>query len=505
MTTAVVHDATAPTAGPAALVAGLAAGSARFDVWVLGTFSAGLVHVLIFGWVYPHHRFDTDLMAYLVYFRNWLTHDPSLFDVRYFMHPKPLLVFAFGPLASASAAFYCTAVASAGLSSLVYVISRDQFGRSTALLVSAFLLLDPSKAFLSLKSSADLYVALFLFASVWLCERRRLLPAAGCLLLGALVKPVMLPCAAYFLTVSGAGRRRWLAAVIPLLAVPLTLWSNQALLGSAHGADRFFEEFAVLRGGDSVGPDSVLHFALWTQLVKQRFATTAAWGMIGLLLWLAGDRRRLTSPLLLMPLLFLLGYFALSLMSRFMPFYRFFWPLEVWFLMFVVYGVVEGARRVADSRRWLFLAIAGAAFCLLADGDIQRQLRHQRNLIDTFEHGMGFAIAAEPVLRAQRSESDRVLAPLGLLPYLMWEFPDAGRSRIDSAERFALDGETNPPDWILHIPELYASDAAQEVLPALIDSGLYEVRLSDGQAALLVRTARNAPAGRRSDVPVATQ
>lgn len=473
------------------------------DGWLALVVGANLVQALVFARVYPQQRFDPDLLAYLVYFRNWLAHDTSLYGATYFMHPKALLVFALGPLADASAAFYCTTIASAALGSLVYLISRDHFGRLTALLVSAFLLLDPSKAILTLKSSADLYVALFLFASIWLCDRGRLLPAAVCLLLSALVKPVTLPCTAYFLTVEDGGRRRWLAAGMPLLAVPLTLWSNQALLGSAHATDRFFQEFTALRGGESVGPDSVLHFALWTQLVKQRFAATAAWGVIGVAMWLANDRRRLTGPLLLIPLLFLIGYFLLSLVSPFMPFYRFFWPLEIWFLMFLVYGVIEGARRLAGSHRWVQVAVAGFTLWLLVDAYVVRQLDYRRDIALVFEHGMAFAHAAEPVLRAQRDDADSVLAPLALLPYLMWQFPDAGRMhRIETAERGAIDRPAAQPDWILYVPRLYASSAAQAWLPELIRTGGYEVRLSDGEAALLARpqvgrrTPQAAPDGR---------
>ena len=486
---AVIPESAGPILPPSAPIAGAAAASVRLDAWVFAVGAANVLHALVFAWLYPEQRFDPDLMAYLVYFRNWLTGDTSLFGIPYFMHPKALLVFGLGPLGSASAAFYCTAIASAALGTLVYLISRDHFGRSTALLVSAFLLIDPSKAFLTLKSSADLYVALFLFAAIWLCDRRRLLPAAICVLLSALVKPVTLPCAAYFLIADGGGRRRWLAAAVPLLAVPLTLWSNQVLLGSVHGTDRFFEEFTTLRGGESVGPESVLHFALWTQLIKQeRFAATAAWGVVGILMWLAGDRRRLTSPLFLMPLLFLGGFFLLSLVSRFMPYFRFFWTLEIWFLVFLVYGVLEGARRLSGPHRWLRVAIAGFTLGLLADAGIGRHLDYRRDIAMVFERGMAFAAAAEPTLRAQRGSDQSLLTPLGLLPYLMWEFPEIGRAhRLEIAERSALERPAEYPDWILYVPLLYASTAAQQWVPELIREGAYEVRAADGEAALLAR------------------
>jgi hypothetical protein len=468
---------------------GAAAWTRRLDPLLLGVLVANLAHAALFAWAYPQQRFDTDLVAYLVYFRNWAAGDPSLFGVRYFMHPKALLVFTLGPLGSVPAAFACTAVASAALGGLVYVISRDHFGRTAALFIAAFLLLDPSKAFLTLKSSADLYVALLLFAAIALSDRGRLLAAAACLLLAALVKPVALPCVAYFLTLPRGTPRRWLAAALPLLAIPLTLWANHALLGSLHGTDRFFEEFTALRGGDSVGPDSVLHFALWTQLVKQqRFAATAVWALIGMLMWLGADRRRLTSPLWLMPLLFLGGYLLLSVVSRFMPFFRFFWLLDVWFLMFLVYGIVEGTRRLAAGRRWVQVACAGFAFWLLADAGILRQIDYRRDIALSFERGMAFAAVAEPILQAHLQAPQRLQAPIALAPYFMWQLPEAARThRIDTAEAGALEPPNDPPEWIVYVPDLYASAAAQNWVPDTIQHGSYHVVAGDGTAALLMR------------------
>lgn len=133
-----------------------------------GLFVLHLLHPLLLAHWYPHNLYDPDLLAHFVYFWNWLAHDTSLFGVSYFTHPKPLLVFMQGPLANVSLAFHCAAVASALLGSLVYLIGREAFGRTAGILFSLFLLLDPSKSVLTLKSGADMYIAVLLFATIYL-------------------------------------------------------------------------------------------------------------------------------------------------------------------------------------------------------------------------------------------------------------------------------------------------------------------------------------------------
>lgn len=476
------------------------------DRWPVVVFVANLLHTAFFAYLYPQQRFDPDVLAYFAYFRNWLAGDTSLHGITYFTHPKALLVFGLGPLGDASAALAVSALASAALGTVVYLLARDHFGRAVALATSAFLFLDVSKAILTLKSSADLYVALFLFAAILLSQRRRLFGAALCLLLSALVKPVTLPCAAYFLAVEHGGARRWVAAAIPLLALPLIALANHALLGSMYGTDRFLAEFAALRDGDSVGAQSVIHFALWTQLVKHRFVATAAWGIIGIALWIGGDRRRLLSPLLLMPLLFLFGYLLIGFTSHFMPFFRFFWPLEVWFLMFVVYGAAETARRLAPQQPRLRAVVAGVVALLLADNFIARQIDYRRDFALPFERSMRFADAATRALRAQRADGQTVLIPLALLPHMMWEMPEIARQgRLATAERLAQERTPPQPDWILYVAPIYASDAASDWVPRLIQQGHYEVREGDRHMALLARPGLQAIAHRMPGSPTDTR
>ncbi|MGD0950230.1 MAG: hypothetical protein ABSA52_22755 [Candidatus Binatia bacterium] len=451
-----------------------------------GFFAIHLLHPLLLAHWYPHHLYDPDLLAHFVYFRNWLTHDTSLFGIPYFTHPKPLLVFVQGPLANVELAFYCAAVASGLLGSLVYLVGRDCLSRTAGILFSLFLLLDPSKSVLTLKSGADMYIALLLFSTIYLCGRGRTGLAAVCLLASALIKPVTLPCVAALVAAQPHAKKAWAWALLPFLALPLTLWSNQALLGTALGSEHFFREFAALRDGSPIPTGDVLHFAFWTQLVKNRFMSTAPLGFVGLVVWLAADRSRLTSPLLLVPLLFAIGYFLLSLAAPYMPFFRFFWPLEIWFLGFLLFGILETARRLAGNKRWVRLAVGALLLFFLSDDFIIRQLRYRQEFALPFEQSMAFVSSAREILAQKPGAHERILAPLAFLPYLTWELTRQGGSdQIVVAEQVALDRVAIRPNWILDVPEIYASLSTGGVVAQLIKDGAYEVRLTDGKAALL--------------------
>jgi len=465
--------------------------SARLDWCIPLVVAANLVHVLAFAWLYPAHRLDPDLLSYFTYFRNWLIDDRVLHSVAYFTAPKTLLVFTLGALRNPSAALACTALASAALGAIVYLIARDAFGRSAAVIASGFLLLDPSKAVLTLRSSADLYLALLVFLAILLAERGRLVGAALSILLSALVKPVTLPCAAYFLIAPGTRRDRVLAALLPFAAVPLILLAHYLLLGGAFHGAQFFDEFSSMTDGEPIGPGQVVHWVLWSQLIKIRFASTATWGVLGILLWVATDPHRLTRPLLLLPLLFLAGYLVLSAVAPYPPYFRYFWLLEIWFLIFLVSGALEVARRLAPANPRLRWAAAGTVFVLLADGLIGRQLDYRREYAAPHEQSMRFAETASRVLRARRGAGETVVAPLGLLPYMMWEFPDAARAgQIDTAERLARDHLAARPDWVIDVPRMYATDTTRRWMRDVVHAGAYTVYEHDGQAALLGPIAR---------------
>jgi len=464
----------------------------QWDWWVAGLFALHLAHPFVLTHWFPNQVFDADLLAYFVYFRNWLTHNTALFGVPYFTHPKPLLVFTLGPLANVWSAFCCSAIASAILGCLLYLIGRDAFGRTAGILFSLLFLADSSTSVLTLKSSADMYIAFFLFLTLYLCSRGRLAAASVSLFLSALIKPVTLPCALYFLAADARSKKAWCCFLFPFLAIPLTLWANQVLLGNALGSDSFFKEFAALRDSGPIATGDVVHFAFWTQLVKNRFVSTAPLGFLGVLVWLARDRRRLTSPLLLMPLLFVIGYFMLSIASPYMPFFRFFWPLELWFLGFLTVGILETARQLSRGQSWLKFAVAGLLLFFLADDLVVLQLRYRSLFAIPFEESMAFVNSARETLTKRPAAGERLLAPLAFLPYLMWELNDRG-STVITAEQATVNGDVSRPEWILDVPDIYANPRTRDFVAQLIREGNYRVWLTDGKAALL--TLRAPPPG----------
>ncbi len=464
---------------------------ARRDWWLPGLFTLHLAHALVLAYWFPNHIFDADLLAYLVYFRNWLTHNTALFGVPYFTVPKPLLVFSLGPLSDVRLAFYCSAVTSAALGVLLYLIGRDAFGRTGGVLFSLLYLANSSTSVLTLKSSADMYIAFFFFLALYLCSRERWIGASISLLLSALIKPVTLPCTLCLLIGGARSKKVWLHALLPFLAIPLTLWANQVLLGSPFGADSFFKEFAALRDSTPMATGDVVHFAFWTQLVKNRFVSTAPLGFLGVLVWVAHDRRRLTSPLLLMPLLFVIGYLLLSIASPYMLFFRFFWTLEIWFLGFLGYGILETARRLADAQRWVQVAVAGVLLFFLCDDLIILQLRYRDLFAIPFEESMAFVNSTRGTLASELAPGQRILAPLAFLPYLMWE-SNGSRVTVVTAEHAAVTSYSDRPEWILDVPEIYANSRTRDFVAQLVNAGGYRVRLSDGKAALL---ALHAPPG----------
>jgi hypothetical protein len=475
--------------------------SAPRDRWPVALAALHLAHSLWFASLYPDGVHDPDLLAYFVYFANWLTGTTALHAMPYFTVPKPLLVFVLGPLASAQAAFVVSAVCSALLGVVVYEVGRRAFDRTTGILFSLVLLLDVDRAVLALHSSGDFYVTLLLFAAILCTQTRRYRLSGLAVALAALVKPVALPCAAHLLAIDGPDRRRaWTGAAIPLLAVPLILASNLALLGSPIGPERFFAGFDAMSQGELMPTGELVRFVVWVQLAKHAFVATAPIGFVGLASWLAADSRRLSSPLLLVPMLFLGGYVALSLHTPFVPFFRFFWPVQVCFLGFVTYGAVEIARRLAPEHRRLRLAVCAALALFLVDDLMTRQLHYRHNFAQPFQDAMAFVEQSRPVMLEERTQGESVLTPLVFLPYVLWTLEDtrSAPSLVATAEH---DGPEVEPDWILWVPRAFLDQASRERVGRLIASGRYERRFAVGEAALLARVDRPAPLARRAPPP----
>jgi len=458
------------------------------DLWPKVFFGLHALHSVWYAGLYPHGVFDPDLLAYFVYFRNWITQTASLHDIDYFTVPKPLLVFGLGPLADASLAFTLTAVASAFLGSLLYLIGRETFGRTVGVLLSSALLLDIERATLTLRSSADLYLAILLFACIYASIKRSYFLSGISLTLAALVKPIVLPCTLHLMAVDDADRRRaWLAALIPLVALPLIGLSNYALLGSPLGPSKFFSGFDAVSEGTPLPTTEVIRFVLWVQLVKSTFVTTAPFGILGLILWLTQDKRRLGHPFFLVPLLFLGGYVAMSVVTPFVPFFRFFWTIQVWFLAFIIYGIVEVARRLAGERRLVAVGLAAGLLFFLVDDHLVRQLRYRHHFAGPFQQAMSFVSASSPTLTYERGHGETVLTPLAFLPYLLWQLDDARQepSILLTAEQWVTANDAPTPDWVLYIPESYLTRETRHYVEQLVQRGDYEPRIVDGASALL--------------------
>jgi len=462
-----------------------------------------LLHTLWFAAVYPEVVYDPDLLAYFVYFRNWITGATSLHDAAYFTVPKPLLVFLLGPLDSATAAFGVSAVAAAAFGALLYLITREAFGRSVGVLCSLVLLLDIDRATLTARASADFFLTLFVFASIYAMLARRWALAGIALALAGLIKPVALPCALPLLAIEGDDRRRaWAGAAIALVALPLTLLSNQALLGSPFGTQRFFAGFASMTDGAQMPTGDLLRFVLWVELVKTIYTATAPFGVLGLAIWIGRDTRRLTHPFFLAPLALLTGYVVLSVTTPFVAFFRFFWPVQVWFSCFVVFGIVETCRCLAPDARRLRLGITAALLFFLFDEQMARQLRYRTHFAAPFQEAMTFVGTTDGLFASERAQGQTILTPLAFFPYLLWTIDDARLhpSLIHMAEMQDDDGSM-PPDWILYVPQFFLRQEARVRVEALLSSGLYQPLIGSGSiGALYVRRDHREPLARLDPV-----
>ena len=463
----------------------------RKDLWSLILFGVNLGHACFSVYLYPQHLYETDLIAYFIYFRNWLAQSSALHSLPFFPVPKPLLLFLLGPLADPSLAFVLSAFMSAALGSLLYVLTRNLFGRTVALLFSAFSLLDPLKGTLTVTSSADLYLSFFFFLSIYLATTQRSIGSSLSLLCSALVKPVTLPCVFYFLFAPALEKsRRWYCVLLPLLAIPLIFLTLSSSIGSIENNGRLFREFTTLRDINAIPPEQVLSFVFWTQLVQTRFPLTAVFGFLGLLLWLSTDRQRLTHPFFLFPLAFLGGYLGLSLVSPYMPLFRFFWPIELWFLAFLSYGIVEGMQRFSLGQE----SVRKAAVCLvlffLLDDSLHHYFAYRNKFALHFGEGMAFVNESIRVMKREKQVDETVLTSFAFIPWLMWSLQlyDTPKA-ILALETMAAGTPPLQPDWIVYVPTISANPKALPGVEQLLAEGKYKVRYQQGTSILFHKAA----------------
>jgi hypothetical protein len=277
--------------------------------------------------------------------------------------------------------------------------------------------------------------------------------------------------------------------------VPLIALSNQALLGSPFGTQRFFAGFAAMSDGEQMPTGDLLRFILWVELVKTIFVATAPFGVLGLVVWIGRDRSRLTHPFFVAPLALAAGYVVLSLTTPFIAFARFFWPIQVWFGCFIVFGMVEAARRLAPEPRALRVATAALLLFFLFDEQMSRQLHYRTHFAAPFDDAMRFVESTDGVLASARAAGDTVLAPIAFFPYLLWTLDDARKqpSLVRVAEDAGGSGLDAPPDWVLYVPGVFIRQETRARVQALLESGLYQpvVAGADNVGALYLRRDRN--------------
>ena len=478
-----------------------AAARAARDHWPFTLAAVHLAHTLWFTSLYPEGVYDPDLLAYFVYFKNWVAGITSLQSMSYFTVPKPLPVFLLGPLDNAQLAFAVSALAAAGFGALIYLICNRAFGRTAGVLCSLMVLLDVDRATLSMRSSADFFMTVLLFASIWATLSRRYAWSGVALLLAGLCKPVAIPCALHLLAIEGEDRKKaWLAAALPLVALPLTLLSNDLLLGSPFATQKLFSGFASMTEGTQMPTEDLLRFVLWVELAKTIFVSTAAFGVLGLVVWIGRDKSRLTNPFFLVPLLLLGGYLVLSVTTPFVAFFRFFWTVQVWFTCFIVYGIVETCRRLAPEPRKLQIAVTVAVLFFLFDEQLQRQMRFRSHFAGPFQEAMAFVGTTDTTLSHDRAAGETILTPLAFLPYLIWSIDDARLTPdvVRTAELHEEDSKLPPPDWILYVPMAFLSPPTREYVNGLLARGTYRpIMVSEkGTAALFMRTDKPTPLAR---------
>lgn len=458
--------------------------ASAIDPWAAALFLAHLMAALVLIPHFPGQVQDPDLLAYFVWFRSWAGGGTELQGASYFNHPKLLLILLLGPLGNLNAAAVVTACAAGALGSVVYLVGRSAFGRPAGILWSVLLLGDPSRIFLSLKSGADLYLTLLLFFAIWLAVRGRFVASAGSVLLAALVKPVAIPCALAFLLAPAGPGRRAACVAIPLLAIPLTLAFQASLTGDAMVPAHYLQEFSALREIPGIRPDDLPKFVFWNVLVENRFGALVGFGVAGMVIWIVRDPGRLRCPLFLIPVLLFSGYLALAVISPYLPFFRFFWILDVWILGFIAYFAIVAGGLLARWP-WASAAMVGVIALLVLAQSLAGYLRYRDTFALPMERDRGLALAAAGELAHARAPHETVLCPLSFQPLLMWTQPSSRPGNpFWTAEGAARDGIAAQPDWIFDIPSSYISAPARQLVGALISSGIYRAERTGGEATL---------------------
>jgi hypothetical protein len=454
-------------------------GPAR-DWWPWGLAAVHLLHTLWFAAVYPEVVYDPDLVAYFVYWKNLVTGTTSLHDAPYFTVPKPLLVFLLGPLDNAQLAFAVSALAGALFGALVYLIAKRVFGRTIAVLCSLVLLLDVDRATLTARASADFFVRSSCTARS--ARARAPLPLGGLTIALAALVAGRSPCVVHPRRQAGIARRAG-RAPRSLVAVPLTMLARPAPPAAVRsGVPPARRDERWRADGDGRPAAFPGHAG------EDDLHMTAAFGVLGLVIWIRRDRaahasvpaRAAGAPA---------GYFAVDhdAVHHVLPL-----PRQVWFACFIVYGIVETCRALAPEPRALRLGATAALLFFLCDEQMARQMKYRAHFATPFQSAMSFVASTDGLLASARTSGETILTPLAFFPYLLWTIDDVRLQPelVRMAEMVATTpGDQTPPDWVIYVPSFFLRAEAKAPVDALLGSGMYAPVFAspDGIGALYVR------------------
>jgi len=449
---------------------------------LIGPLLAALAVVAETLWLarlYPAAYLDADLLSYLAYYRGLRAGNPVAFG---YTVPKLLPILLFGPLASPRAAFCVSVVIAAAGGALLYAIARRSFGTAVALIATLLYVVDPMRGVLTLRSSVDLTVGVALLGAVYALQRRSALGAAIMILVAALGKPPALACIVMLPFVPGATpRRRLLATVLPLLALPATASLDAALAGrsvlsvlTAPTLPNQHELFVRVSQAHVLGFGETVSLIVRDWFGGTLFAHTWPLVVLGVLLYLirppagAAEARR---PLLLVPLLLGGAYLGLALVQPLIVFTRFFWPLAVMLSVFAGYGVVWIAQRLpaATPLRVAFAAVLVAA--LLADRMDDQRWR-ERIMLRPFEVHAALADEAVETIAHGAACGGSAVVPLAYLPLAAWRAPDKlERGELCATEDWVEGRGCSTPTCILVIPGAPTTERARAAMTKLVGSG----------------------------------
>jgi hypothetical protein len=429
--------------------------------------------------VYPAAYLDADLLSYLAYYRDLRAGSPVAFG---YTVPKLLPILLYGPLASPALALAASIAIAAAGGALLFVVARRGFGTAVATLSALLYVVDPMRGVLTLRSSVDLVVGVALLGAVYALQRRAVLAASAMILIAALGKPPALACVLALPLVTAVPlRRRALASVLPLVALPATMLLDALLEGrsplSVLTAPSLPDQHALFV---RVAEARVLGFGeTLSLLVRGWFGGTLfahTWplvvlGLVVALLARTSDVAEQRRPVLLVPLLLAGAYLALSLVQPLIVFTRFFWPLAIVLSVFASYAVVEIARRLPAPTP-LRIAFASALVVALLADRMDDQRWRERIMLRPFEVHAQLADDAVEAIAHDAACDGAAVVPLAYLPLAAWRAPDKlRRGELCAMEDWAEGRGCGTPRCVLVIPDAPTTARARQAMAELVADG----------------------------------